>query len=254
MQHHPRHTQIVQTVERLGHASVEELASQLGVTVQTVRRDIQKLAAAGLVRRFHGGARAAVSTTENLAHTQRETLHAHDKQRIARRIAADVPNDCSLILNVGTTAEAVARELLQHQGLRVLTNNLNIATTLCSNPSCEVIVAGGVVRARDHAIIGEAAVDFVRQFKVDIAIIGISGIEGDGTLRDYDYREVKVAQTIMQHAREVWLVADSSKFNRPAMVQVGQLAQLDRLYTNAIPPEPFTRLLDEAGVQLVISN
>lgn len=254
MQHNPRQSQIVHIVEQLGHATAEQLASQLGVTVQTVRRDIQKLASDGLLRRFHGGARSAASTTENLAHIQRESLYAQDKQRIARRIAADVPNGCSLILNVGTTAEAVARELLQHAGLRVLTNNLNIATTLTANPSCEVIVAGGVVRARDHAIIGEAAVDFVRQFKVDIAIIGISGIEVDGTLRDYDYREVKVAQTIMQHAREVWLAADSSKFNRPAMVQVGQLAQLDRLYTNATPPDPFPSMLRDADVQLIVTD
>jgi DeoR family glycerol-3-phosphate regulon repressor len=92
-------------------------------------------------------------------------------------------------------------------------------------PDCEVIVAGGVVRTRDRGIVGEAAVDFIRQFKVDIAMIGISGIEADGSLRDFDYREVKVAQTIIEHAREVWLAADHSKFNRPAMVQ---LATLDR--------------------------
>jgi DeoR family glycerol-3-phosphate regulon repressor len=131
----------------------------------------------------------------------------------------------------------------------VITNNLNVAAILSTNPNAEVIVAGGVVRGRDRGIVGEAAVDFIRQFKVDIAIIGISGIESDGTLRDYDYREVKVSQTIISHAREVWLAADSSKFNRPAMVEVAPMSSIDRLFTDAQPPDPFPALLNEAQVR-----
>ena len=129
-----------------------------------------------------------------------------------------------------------------------------MAAILSGNADCEVIVAGGVVRARDRGIVGEAAVDFIRQFKVDIALIGISGIEADGSLRDFDYREVKVAQTIISHAREVWLAADISKFNRPAMVELATLSQIDRLFTDQPPPEPFPALLAEAGVQCVVAD
>ena len=199
----PRQLQLLEEVRQRQSASVEQLADTLGVTLQTVRRDVQRLAEQGLVMRFHGGVRMPNSTVENLAHTQRETLHAEGKARIARAVAAQVPHGCSLILNIGTTTEAIARALLHHRGLRVLTNNLNVAAILSGNPDCEVIVAGGVVRPRDRGIVGEAAVDFIRQFRVDIALIGISGIESDGTLRDFDYREVKVAQTIIEHAREV---------------------------------------------------
>ena len=249
----PRQLQLLEEVRQRQSASVEQLADTLGVTLQTVRRDVQRLAEQGLVMRFHGGVRMPNSTVENLAHTQRETLHAEGKARIARAVAAQVPHGCSLILNIGTTTEAIARALLHHRGLRVLTNNLNVAAILSGNPDCEVIVAGGVVRPRDRGIVGEAAVDFIRQFRVDIALIGISGIESDGTLRDFDYREVKVAQTIIEHAREVWLAADHSKFNRPAMVQLATLAQIDRLFTDAPPPEPFPALLQEAEVVLTIA-
>jgi DeoR family glycerol-3-phosphate regulon repressor len=158
-----------------------------------------------------------------------------------------------LILNIGTTTECIARALLHHSGLRVITNNLNVASILSTNVNCEVIVVGGVVRGRDRGIVGEAAVDFIRQFKVDIAIIGISGIETDGSLRDFDYREVKVSQTILAHAREVWLAADISKFNRPAMVEVGKLSQIARLFTDAAPPDPFPALLNEAKVRYDVS-
>lgn len=247
----PRQIKLIDVVRARGSVSVEQLSEELGVTLQTVRRDVQRLAEAGTLSRFHGGVRVPSSTIENIAHTQRQGLHADGKARIARTVAAQVPNNCSLILNIGTTTEAIAEALLQHTGLRVITNNLNVAAILSRNADFEVIVAGGVVRPRDRGIVGEAAVDFIRQFKVDIAIIGISGIESDGSLRDYDFREVKVTQTIIGHAREVWLAADASKFNRPAMVQAAKLAQIDILFTDAAPPDPFLALLDDADVRLV---
>ena len=101
--------------------------------------------------RFHGGVRVPSSTTENIAYRQRQLLNEGAKQRIARAVAQAVPNGCSLLINIGTTTEAIARELLRHKGLRVITNNLNVAAILSDNPDCEVIVAGGVVRARATA-------------------------------------------------------------------------------------------------------
>jgi DeoR family glycerol-3-phosphate regulon repressor len=254
MNRHPRLVQLLEYVHAHGSVTVDQLATTLGVTLQTVRRDVQRLADEGLLARFHGGVRVPSSTTENLAHQQRENLNAEGKLRIARDVAAAVPDGCSLILNIGTTTEAIARALLNHSGLRVITNNLNVASILSTNASSEVIVVGGVVRGRDQGIVGEAAVDFIRQFKVDIALMGISGIEADGTLRDYDYREVKVSQTIVAHAREVWVAADSSKFNRPAMVEVAKLSQIDRLFTDAEPPDPFPSLLAEAQVRCTVAS
>ncbi|WP_077035080.1 DeoR/GlpR family DNA-binding transcription regulator [Pelomonas sp. KK5] len=249
-----RQSDLLNEVRARGSVSVEALAEKFGVTLQTVRRDVQRLAEAGLVARFHGGVRVPASTTENIAYRQRQALQAEGKARIARAIAARIPSGCSLILNIGTTTEAVARELLHHRGLRVITNNLNVAMILADNADCELVMVGGMVRSRDRGVVGEAAVDFIRQFKVDIGLIGISGIEEDGSLRDYDYREVLVARTIIEHSREVWLATDHSKFMRPAMAEVGRLPQLDLLFTDATPPDPFPALLSEAGVELVVAD
>lgn len=249
----PRQSLLIDEVHSRGTVTVEALAEQFGVTLQTVRRDVKLLSDAGILARFHGGVRVPASTTENIAYRQRQELNDVGKQRIAKQVAAAVPNNCSLIINIGTTMEAVARELLQHRGLRVVTNNLNVAAILSDNPDCEVIVAGGVVRPRDRGIIGEVTVEFIRQFKVDIGLIGISAIEADGTLRDFDYREVNVAKAIIEHSREVWLAADHSKFNRPAMVELARLHQVDRLFTDALPPSPFSALMAEAGVGLTIA-
>ncbi len=249
----PRQLELLEQVLARGTVSVEDLAAFFSVTLQTVRRDVKLLSDAGLLARFHGGVRVPSSTTENLAYRQRQLLNEAAKQRIARAVAQEIPEGCSLIINIGTTTEAIARELLRHKGLRVITNNLNVAAILSDNTDCEVIVTGGVVRSRDRGIVGEATVDFIRQFKADIGLIGISGIEGDGSLRDFDYREVKVAQTIIQHSREVWLAADNSKFNRPAMVELARLNQVDRLYTDAPPPSPFPDLMSDAGVTCVVA-
>ena len=254
MNPNPRQAQLVEQVQRVGSVSVEALADRFGVTLQTVRRDVKLLSDAGLLARFHGGVRVPSSTTENIAYRQRQQLNEAAKQRIARAVAKAVPNNCSLIINIGTTTEAIARALLQHKGLRVITNNLNVAAILSDNPDNEVIVAGGVVRSRDRGIVGEVTVDFIQQFKVDIGLIGISAIEADGTLRDFDYREVKVARAIIDHSREVWLAADHSKFNRPAMVELARLTQVDMLFTDAEPPPPFPALLAEAGVQCLIAD
>jgi DeoR family glycerol-3-phosphate regulon repressor len=133
MNPNPRQLKLLAVVQAKGSVTVEELAVTLDVTLQTVRRDVQRLADEGLLSRFHGGVRVPSSTIENIAHQQRESLNADGKTRIARLVAAAVPNDCSLILNIGTTTEAIARALLQHSGLRVITNNLNVASILSAN-------------------------------------------------------------------------------------------------------------------------
>ncbi len=249
----PRHTHLLDVVRAHGPQTIEALAERFGVTLQTVRRDVQRLADAGLLSRFHGGVRLPGSTTENIAYRQRQAMESEAKARIAKTIAQRVPHGCSLMLNIGTTIEAVARELLQHRGLRVITNNLHVAALLSTNPDCELIVAGGQVRGADQGIVGEATVEFMRQFKVDIGLIGISGIEADGTLRDFDYREVKVARTIIGQSREVWLAADHSKFNRPAMVELARLDDVDRVFTDAPPPPPFDSLLAQGDVECVVA-
>ena len=119
-----------------------------------------------------------------------------------------------------------------------------------------------LVTLRWLALAGQAAAILIVRYGLEFqlplagcfALIGISAIEADGTLRDFDYREVTVARAIIEHSREVWLAADHSKFNRPAMVELGQLAQIDTLFTDAPPPEPFQRLLADAGVQCVVAE
>jgi len=248
----PRQRRLLDHVRAQVTISVEDLAHQLSVTPQTVRRDVKQMEEAQLLARYHGGV-GLPSSVENIDYSQRQAMNDQAKQHIAHAVAARVPPGCSLLINIGTTTEAVARALVQHAGLHVVTNNLNVAAILADNPQCEVIVAGGVVRSRDRGIVGEATIDFIRQFKVDIGIIGISCIETDGTLRDFDPREVKVAQAIIEQSRQVWLVADRGKFGRPALVRMAHLTQIDVLFTDAPPPPEMAAMLSEAAVEVVVA-
>ncbi|RDD60257.1 DeoR/GlpR family transcriptional regulator [Ferruginivarius sediminum] len=248
-----RHERILELVRRQGFVSIEALARHFSVTPQTVRRDINQLCELGVLRRYHGGA-GLPSSVQNLAYRERQGLWHQEKQAIGQLAASLIPDDASLFINIGTTTEEVAKALMDHRGLRVITNNLHVAATMSPNPDFEVILAGGVVRARDGGIVGEATLDLIRQFKVDFGIIGISGIDADGSLLDFDYREVRVAQAIISNSRRVLLVADHTKFGRDAMVRLGRMAQVDDLLTDHEPPADMAEMLREAGVRIHVAG
>ncbi len=247
----PRQQQILEHVSESGYASIDELAQRFAVTPQTLRRDINQLAEQGLLRRTHGGAASDASSTRNTAYSMRAEQMREDKQRIAEAIATHIPDNASLFINIGTTTEAIARALLNHRGLKVITNNLHVAATLANKDDFEVLVAGGMVRA-DGGVVGQAAVDFIQQFKVDFALVGISGIDEDGSLLDFDFQEVRVSQTIIANARQVFLAVDSSKFGRNAVVRLGSLALIDRLFTDQTPPPAVQKQLQLHKVALDI--
>ena len=133
----------------------------------------------------------------------------------------------------------------------IITNNINVANRLRVFPSIEVVIAGGVVRGSDGGIVGEAAVDFIKQFKVDFAVIGASAIDPDGALLDFDYREVKVAQAIIANARHVILVSDSTKFERTAPVRIGHISQVQTFITDRCIVENVRKICADQDVRLV---
>jgi DeoR family glycerol-3-phosphate regulon repressor len=179
----PRQTDILDIARREGRVDVESLALRFGVTPQTIRKDLNDLCDTDVLHRVHGGA-VFPSNTVNLEYRARREIAAEGKMRIAQRVAELIPDNASLILNIGTTTEAVAHALRRHKGLMVITNNLNVAMILSEAPDVDLIVSGGMVRKSDGGIVGAAAVDLIRQFKVDYAVIGASAIDDVGALLD----------------------------------------------------------------------
>ncbi len=248
-----RQAEILKFARKSGRVAVEPLASEFNVTPQTIRKDLNDLCNRGLLYRVHGGA-VVSSGVSNFGYGARRNLAAEAKQQIGRLAAALIPDNCSVIINIGTTTEQVALALRSRMGLRVITNNINVVNILHGHRDIEVIVTGGVMRHSDGGIVGEAAIDFIQQFKVDFAIIGASAIEGDGSVLDYDFSEVKVAQAIIKNARSKILVVDSMKFERTAPMRIAHLSQMSAIVTDKPLSSEQMQICVENEVDLIIAE
>jgi DeoR family glycerol-3-phosphate regulon repressor len=248
-----RQAEILDIARSEGRVIVETLADRFGVTLQTIRRDLTDLSDAGLLDRVYGGAviRKGVA---NIGYEERRRLNEEAKAAIARTCARAVPDNSSLFLNIGTTTEAVAHELLNHRNLTVVTNNMNVANILVANESCEIMVAGGVLRRSDGGLVGDLTAQFIEQFKVDFAIIGASALDADGDLLDFDLQEVRVSQALIRRARQSFLVADASKFQRSAPVRIASLRELDGMFTDKPLPPDLAALCAEWDTALVLPD
>jgi DeoR family glycerol-3-phosphate regulon repressor len=246
-----RQIAILKHLKQNGRALVDDLAEILGATPQTIRKDLNTLAEGSQIIRFHGGA-ALVAGTIYTDFDARAEIAKDEKDAIGRKVASALPNNSSVIINSGTTTAATAVHLDQHVGLRVVTDSVSMANILRRHVGIEVMVPGGVVRNSDGAILGESAVEFISQFRADIAVIGAAAIATDGELLDYDLREASVTRAIISCARNVILAADGSKFGRMAPVCFGHLEQIDTLVTDPNCGDPLRGLCERYGVSLLV--
>src|ERR1700678_1349203 len=238
------------TLRQSGRGGVEALATHFGVTLQTIRRDLNELSEANALVRVHGGAMIAYGVT-NLAYEARQHVALQSKRRIGEAAAQLVPDNASLLINIGTTTEEVAKALTGHSGLLVITNNLHVANELHRNKAIEVIVTGGTIRQGDGGIVGAVTVGQTQQFRVDIAIIGTSAIDSSGALLDFDVREVEISRAIIEHSRKVVLVADSSKFSRAAPVRIAHLSEIEVLVTDRLPSSKIVEICRACEVEVI---
>lgn len=244
---------ILQLLRAEGRVDTDKLAERFAVTTQTIRRDLGELCGRGLATRTHGGARR-VASVANREYQERRAHKSAEKEAMGLLAASLIPNDCSVALNIGTTTEQVARALTRNTGLVILSNNINIITSLIGTHARELILVGGSVRQSDGAIVGEHAVDFISQYKVDFAVIGASALDEDGTVLDYDAREVSVARAILRNARTRILVADSSKFHATAPVRICDLSDLDVFVTDVAPPQHFVEAAARAKARILLTT
>ena len=249
----PRHDRLLNLLSQRGYMNIDVLAEMLNVSTQTVRRDIRKLSEQGLITRHHGGAGRA-SSVINTAFEKRELTLAEEKRAIAEAIADYIPDGSTIFITIGTTVEHVARALLHHHHLRIITNSLRVANILYKNPRFEVMVPGGTLRPHNGGIIGPAAIEFVSGFRADYLVSSVGGIEHDGTLTEFDVNEASVAKMMMAHSRHILLAADHTKYYATAAVEVGNVAQTKALFTDEIPETELITHLKSSKVNVVKVN
>lgn len=248
-----RHPEILEIARREGQVTVEGLARHFEVTLQTIRRDLTDLADAGRLERVHGGA-VLPSGTTNIGYEERRSLKSDAKRAMARACASTIPNGISLFLNIGTSTEAVARELLHHEDLMVVTNNMNVANILAGNRDCEIIVTGGQLRRADGGLVGNLATETIRQFKFDLAVIGCSALDIEGDLLDFDIQEVTVSQAILRQSRKTYLVADQSKLSRSAPARIASLSEIDTFFTDQPLPSDLAAACETWRTKIIVAG
>ncbi|MFC1233905.1 DeoR/GlpR family DNA-binding transcription regulator [Vibrio sp. F74] len=247
----PRQDKLLQLVIDKGYCTVEDLAETLQVSTQTIRRDIKKLSDERLIVRHHGGA-SSPSSTVNLDYEIRKVSETDEKNAIGERIADMVPDNSTVFLTIGTTAEIIATHLLKKSNLQIITNSLRVANVLHSNKSFDVLIPSGKIRATNGGIVGTEALDFINHFRFDYLITSAGSIDSDGTLLEYDLNETAVAQSVMKSARNVFVALDSTKYTPKGSIELGHIREATVFFTDEQPPAYIQEVLNQTNVRLEV--
>ncbi len=248
-----RQTAILTSARQYGTVRISDLADRMGVSLETVRRDIRPLVDAGELVKVHGA--VSVSGPPREAPFERRMReNEEEKRRIARHIAAAIEDGDSVMMDTGTTTSILAQELLGKSGLTIVTNSSDVARTLATVNGNRVYMAGGELHGDNGAAFGRSAIAFIADFRVHHAIISIAALNADLGLMDYHLAEAEFARTVLSCGQQRVVITDHSKFNRAALVRVGGLDEFDCLITDQPPPPDIAEKLQHAGTQVEIAG
>ncbi len=247
-----RQSRILEIVQARGFASIEQLSAIFAVSAQTIRREVIRLDAAGLLQRFHGGA-GIPEDNIRLGYRQKQEVAVCSKARIGRAVAGLVPDGASIYLDVGTTVDAVATALAGRPLGVICTNSMSAAAILAQSRAAEVYVTGGRVRGPDGSLVGEAATSALAPITVDFAVVGCSGFALDGCPTDFDPQKVAIKRMAIDNARTAIIVADSSKFDHAAVMRIAPLRSFKMLVSDRKPHDALGRRLRAARVDVRVA-
>jgi DeoR family transcriptional regulator, glycerol-3-phosphate regulon repressor len=249
-----RQRDILALIEAEGAQYIDHLASRFAVTTQTIRRDINALCDLGYARRFHGGVDAPVEG-RNISINARAALNSAAKRRIASRIASAIEPGSTVFMGIGSTVQFVAEALRGHQGLRVVTNNIDVALMLSEAPQVEVHMTGGMLRHNDRDVVGTDSLQFFEKFYASYAVIGAGALDPEKGVLDFSYAEAQTTTTLIANSRVQFLAADVSKWTRDASVRVVPFSRVTALFTDRLPADGrAATALAEAGTDVVLCD
>ncbi|MEW5992332.1 MAG: DeoR/GlpR family DNA-binding transcription regulator [Chloroflexota bacterium] len=245
-----RRQRLVLLVESRGAARLDELSAALGVSQATVRRDLNAVSAAGRLRRVHGGAVATDQRIDEPHFDVKAGSATAEKARIAAAAIKLLGPDDTVYLDSGSTVLALARLLHGWDRLTVVTNSLPVATELLGRGP-RLILVGGELRPTSRAIVGPLTRHLLDELHVDRAIMGTFALSLDDGLTTTDPAEAFTKQLVLAHAREVILLADSSKMGTRSFVGSGRLAEIDVLVTDRDIDSRTARALGRRGLRVI---
>lgn len=225
-----RQTQILDAVRSQGAVSVASLATQFDVTHQTIRRDLRALQDRGLLQKGFGAAFASPGVARH-GHDERHGTLIGVKRRLVQALEEFLTPDATIFVGLGTTFDSLHEIVERHPGILIATPNLTVAYTCALKTDATVYVYGGYVRNKDSSVLTMSD-ESRRRFKFDVAIIGASAIDEEGSVLEFDPMEVELVHDVLRQSRKVILVAHDEKFGRRAPHVVTTLDRVDVLITN----------------------
>ncbi|MBX9457191.1 MAG: DeoR/GlpR family DNA-binding transcription regulator [Rhizobium sp.] len=253
MNHSKRHRAILNLLQQDGTVTIADLARRLDVSLETVRRDIKPLASEGAILKMHG-AISLPSVIGEAPFERRMRENSDAKRAIAAAMATTVRDGDSIMLDTGTTTSFLARELLGHRRLTVITNSSDIARTLSTVNDNRVYMAGGELRSDNGAAFGVTAIEFVSRFSVSHSVISTGAIDALGGIMDFDLEEAEFARMVLSCGRRTVAITDHSKFGRQGLVKVCDFSAIGEIITDQSPPPHILRALEAASVRLTLAG
>ena len=260
-----RQQRIVELVRRDGYVRVATLAAHFGISQMSARRDLEALSQQGLIQRSQGAAVAAPAPAQDtvmpglgeadMREQQYETRRRRQnvaKQAIARSASGLLGPEDNIALDVGSTVLTLARELVKHTGIHVFTNHLRVASLLGSS-RCVVLMPGGIVRPQELSVCGQQAVADASGRWFSKVFIGVAGLTQEGGF-DSSPEDTQVKRAYIEHADQVILLCDASKFGKRSLVQACSLQEIDILITDEAPPPALAQALASASVKMMVAG
>lgn len=248
-----RREQIADLINQQRTVTNAELMERFGISIETVRRDLDYLEQQGILRKVYGGAVVNVSLSTEAEYASRSKTNFQQKNAIAREAAALICPGDAVYLGVGTTVQAMAQFMKNIGNLTVFTNALRTAVELSDIPGCTVIIPGGQLRSKELTLSGYPSEENLAHFNVDKAFIGIGGITEDG-VTDFHIGEAQVHKKMLANARQKVALADSSKLGVRAMNNVCPLEQIDLVITDSDAQKPQVKALEKAGMRVIVAK
>ena len=234
-----------------GAVDVADLAGRFGASVATIRRDLQLLEEQRMLNRTHGGA-VARDVMYELPLRYKAARHQDEKKRIAAEAAVRVADGAIVGLTGGTTTTEVSRRIVDRRGITVVTNALNIAGELAIRADVKLVVTGGTARSESYELVGPVAEQALERLNLDIAFVGVDGITVHAGLTTHHEVEAHTNRSMIDRARRVIVVTDSSKLGRIAFAQICPIDRVDEVITDrSVGSGPLQELRD-AGVVVAV--
>ena len=248
-----RRNQIIDMITQQRAVKNSEIMERFGVSIETVRRDLEYLEQHGYLRRVYGGATLNTSLSSEPEYNSRAKVFSREKAAIAAEAAKLICPGDSVYLGVGTTVQALAVHMKNVGEVTVFTNALRTAVELSEFPNCTVILPGGQLRAKELTVSGYPAEENFARFNIDKAFIGIGGITESG-ITDFHIGEAQLHRQLIKNARQSVVLTDSRKVGQKAIVNVCPLEDIDIVITDSNAPKHVVKSLEQTGIQVICAK